>query len=101
MSDEQTILALTSIREQAEQFGRDPDSIGSQQQLAPPPRSDEDKLFYTDLDQVAERASIVAAMGFDWTAVNVTAMFQAGARSVDAMIEQLQAIHDRIRNESS
>jgi probable F420-dependent oxidoreductase len=101
MSDEQTILALTSIREQAEQFGRDPDSIGSQQQLAPPPRSDEDKLFYTDLDRVAERASIVAAMGFDWTAVNVTAMFQAGARSVDAMIEQLQAIHDRIRNESS
>ena len=38
-------------------------------------------------------------MGFDWTSVNATAIFQAGARSVDAMVEQLDLIHARIRNE--
>ncbi len=67
--------------------------------LQPPPRSDKDKLFYADLDSVAERAAVVRAMGFDWTSVNATAIFQAGARSVDAMVEQLDLIHARIRNE--
>ena len=67
--------------------------------LQPPPRSDAYKLFYTDLDAVAERAAVVNAMGFEWTSVNATAIFQAGARSVDAMIEQLEAIHTRIRTE--
>ena len=32
--------------------------------LQPPPRSDKDKLFYSDLDSVAERAAVVRAMGF-------------------------------------
>jgi hypothetical protein len=40
-------------------------------------------------------------MGFGWVAVNATAMFQAGARSVDAMIDALHALHDRIRAEVS
>jgi len=38
-------------------------------------------------------------MGFEWTSVNATGIFQAGARSVDAMIEQLDVIHGRIRSE--
>jgi hypothetical protein len=36
-------------------------------------------------------------MGFEWVAINATAIFQAGARSVDAMIEALGALHGKIR----
>ncbi|MFL3021175.1 MAG: TIGR03619 family F420-dependent LLM class oxidoreductase [Acidimicrobiales bacterium] len=99
VTDEQALLCVTDIRRQAEEFGRDPSKIGFQLMLQPPPKSDADKLFYTDLDAVAERAAVVNAMGFEWTSVNATAIFQAGARSVDAMIEQLEAIHTRIRTE--
>ncbi|WP_420626027.1 hypothetical protein [Candidatus Poriferisodalis sp.] len=74
-------------------------SIGMQLMLAPPPRTDADRGFYKDLDLIGERAAIVAAMGFDWASVNVTAIFQAGARSVDAMIERLGEILERIRAE--
>ncbi|MDG2112480.1 MAG: LLM class F420-dependent oxidoreductase [Actinomycetota bacterium] len=98
LTDEQAITMRQSILDQAEGYGRDPASIGMQLMLAPPPRTDADKQFYGDLDRVEERSTIVAAMGFEWTAVNATAIFQAGARSVEAMIEQLQLIHGRIRN---
>ena len=37
------------------------------------------------------------AMGFGWVSLNATAMFQAGARSVDAMIDALAALHGKIR----
>ncbi|MBM36976.1 MAG: TIGR03619 family F420-dependent LLM class oxidoreductase [Actinomycetota bacterium] len=99
VTDEQALLCVTEIRTQAESYGRDPSTIGLQLMLQPPPRSDDDKLFYSNLDAVAERAAIVHAMGFDWTSVNATAIFQSGARSVDAIAEQLDLIHTRIRNE--
>ena len=35
--------------------------------------------------------------GFEWAALNATAIFQAGARSVDAMIDALGALHGKIR----
>jgi hypothetical protein len=38
-------------------------------------------------------------MGFEWIALNATAIFQAGARSVDAMIDVLGALHTKIRGE--
>jgi len=49
---------------------------------------------------MVERAAGVSALGFDWAAVNVTAMFQAGARSVEAMIDRLGEILERIRAET-
>jgi len=99
VTDEQALLCVADIRRMAEEFGRDPSEIGFQLMLQPPPRSDEDKMFYANLDAIAERAAVVQAMGFEWTSVNATAVFQAGARSVDAMIEQLEVIHTRIRSE--
>jgi len=101
VTDEQALTMMQTIREMAEATGRDPSSIGMQLMLAPPPRTDEDKRFYSDLDRVEERAAVVAAMGFDWPAVNATALFQSGARSVDAMVEQLDEIHTRIRRATS
>ena len=93
----QAASALQTIRAAAEAVGRDPEHIGLQQMLDVPPRDAGGKAFYADLDQVAARAEAVAAMGFDWGAVNATAVFQAGARSIDAMIERLGEIHERLR----
>jgi alkanesulfonate monooxygenase SsuD/methylene tetrahydromethanopterin reductase-like flavin-dependent oxidoreductase (luciferase family) len=89
--------ALGRIRAAAEAVGRDPDHIGLQQMLDVPPRDAGGKAFYSDLDQVARRAEQVVEMGFQWTAVNATAVFQSGARSIDAMIETLGAVHERVR----
>ena len=66
--------------------------------LAPPPRDADGKSFYRDLDRVVRRAEQVSALGFGWIAINGTAIFQAGARSVDAIIEQLDALHTRLRD---
>lgn len=38
-------------------------------------------------------------MGFDWVALNATAIFQAGARSVDAMVDVLGRAQKAIRSE--
>jgi hypothetical protein len=39
------------------------------------------------------------AMGFQYASLNATAIFQAGARSVGAMIDALDALHGKIRAE--
>ena len=38
-------------------------------------------------------------MGFGWGALNATAIFQAGARSVEAMVDVLGRAYDAIRSE--
>ena len=91
--------ALESIRRHAEAAGRDPASIGLQSMVAPPPRNAEGKRFYAEPDRVVARAAALQAMGFQWVSLNATAMFQAGARSVDAMIEGLGLFHGRLRAE--
>ena len=85
------------ITRHAEAAGRDPAAIGYQQMLALPPRDEDGKAFYADTAQVVRRAEQVAEMGFEWTALNATAIFQAGARSVDAMLNALGELHDAIR----
>jgi hypothetical protein len=35
--------------------------------------------------------------GFEWGAINATAIFQSGARSVDAIVDVLGRVHDRLR----
>lgn len=90
--------AIADVHRAAEAADRDPATIGLQQMLDVPPRDDAGKAFYSDLDQVAARAEAVAQMGFEWGAINATAIFQAGARSVDEMIDTLNAIHGRLRS---
>jgi probable F420-dependent oxidoreductase len=91
--------AIDTIRRHAEQAGRDPNAIGLQSMVAPPPRDAEGKRFYAEPDRVVARVAAVKAMGFEWVSLNATAIFQAGARSVDAMIDVLGALHGRIREE--
>jgi len=93
--------AMDEIREAAVAAGRDPEAIGWQSMIAPIPRQGDSsgKTFYAEPDRVAARAAELKAMGFDGLAVNATGIFQAGARSVDAMLESLQVIHDKLRAE--
>lgn len=90
--------AVAAIHRHAEAAGRDPAAIGLQQMLDLPPRDAGGKAFYADVDKVVARAEAVRDMGFGWGTLNATAIFQAGARSVDAMIDTLGTLHDRIRS---
>ena len=92
-------LAIGTIRRHAEEAGRDPAAIGLQSMVAPPPRDAAGKGFYANHDAVLARVAALKAMGFGWAALNATAIFQAGARSVEAMTEQLATLHDRLRAE--
>jgi probable F420-dependent oxidoreductase len=91
--------AIGSIRRHAEEAGRDPAAIGLQSMVAPPPRDAASKGFYANHDAVVARVAALKAMGFGWVALNATAIFQAGARSVDAISDELARLHDRIRAE--
>ncbi|HME94938.1 MAG TPA: LLM class F420-dependent oxidoreductase [Methylomirabilota bacterium] len=91
--------SIAAIRRHAEQAGRDPGVIGLQSMVAPPPRDAAGKTFYADHDAVVARVAALKAMGFEWVALNATAIFQAGARSVAAITEQLDRLHARIRAE--
>ena len=89
--------ALDAIRRHAEAAGRDPATIGLQSMVAPPPRDAEGKRFYAEHDRVVARVAELEKLGFGWAALNATAVFQAGARSVDAMIDALGTLHGKIR----
>jgi probable F420-dependent oxidoreductase len=91
--------AIESIRRHAEAVGRDPAVIGLQSTLAAPPSSAEGKRFFAEHDRLVARVVELQSLGFGWTAINATGLFQAGARSVDAMIEALGTLHGRIRAE--
>lgn len=91
--------AIGAIRRHAEEAGRDPGAIGLQSMVAPPPRDAAGKSFYADHDAVLARVAALKAMGFGWVTLNATAIFQAGARSVEAITDSLARLHDRIRAE--
>jgi len=92
-------LAIDTIRRHAVAAGRDPAAIGLQAMVASPPRDAAGKRFYAEHERIVARAVDLKAMGFEWIALNATAIFQAGARSVDAMIDVLGALHTKIRGE--
>ena len=88
---------IDTIRRHAKEAGRDPGAIGLQSMVGPPPRDAEGKRFYAEPERVVARALELQKMGFGWISVNATAMFQAGARSVDAMTDALNTLHGRLR----
>src|SRR5262245_13615582 len=96
---EATRRALASIRRHAEDAHRDPAAIGLQSMVAPPPRDAAGKRFYAEHDQVIARVAALQNMGFHWASLNATAVFQAGARSIDAIIDVLHTLHGCLRAE--
>jgi len=97
-SDDDMRASLASIRQHAVDAGRDPDAIGMQAMLAPPPNDRGGKDFYADLGRVVARAEQVRDLGFGWLAVNATAVFQSGARTIDEMIPALDELHTALRD---
>jgi probable F420-dependent oxidoreductase len=93
--------AMDAIREAAVAAGRDPDAIGWQSMIAPPPRAGDTKgrSFYGEPERVVARAAELKAMGFDAVSLNATAIFQSGARSIEAILDTLQNLHERLRAE--
>ena len=91
--------ALDAVWRHAEAAGRDPGGIGLQSMVAPPPRDAEGKRFYAEPDRVVARVADLQKMCFTWVSLNATAIFQSGARSVDAMADALAALHGKIRAE--
>ena len=91
--------ALEAIARAAEEAGRDPKTIGLQSMVASPPRDAAGKQFYAEHDRVVARPAELRGMGFQGVAINATAIFQAGARSVDAMIDALGTLHTKLRAE--
>ncbi len=93
--------SMDAIREFAVKAGRDPDAIGWQSQIAPPPRPGDEagKSFYAEPDRVVARAADLKEMGFEYITLNATSVFQSGARGVEPMLETLHALHDRLRAE--
>jgi probable F420-dependent oxidoreductase len=91
--------ALDAVWRHAEAAGRDPGGIGLQSMVAPPPRDAAGKRFYAEPDRVVARVADLQKMGFTWVSLNATAIFQSGARSVDAMADVLAALHGKIRAE--
>ncbi|MDE2987566.1 MAG: LLM class F420-dependent oxidoreductase [Chloroflexota bacterium] len=94
--------AIVEVKAEAERAGRDPDALGFQCQLATPPRAGDPSTreYWARTADVAATAAAAQEAGFGWAAVNVTGVFVAGARSIDAMIEQLGVLHDAIRAET-
>jgi probable F420-dependent oxidoreductase len=89
---------IAEIRGHAERAGRDPDAVQMQAMLAPPPSDAGGKTFYQDHDRVVRRAVDIAEMGFGWVALNATAIFQSGARSIDGIVEELGTLHTKLRD---
>jgi probable F420-dependent oxidoreductase len=96
---EQAASMLAEIHRHAREAGRDPGAISAQMMLNMPPRAEGSKDFYRDLDAVLRRANQIAEYGFEWISLNATEVFQAGARSVDAMIDRLNELSGAIRGE--
>ena len=98
--NERAAASKEAIRAAAAAAGRDPGAIGFQTMFDVPPTDAAGKAFYADRDRVAARAAQIVEQGFDWAAINATALFQSGARTVDAMIDALGDLHARIRAET-
>src|SRR5262249_17623239 len=81
-----TRRALDSIRHHAVIAGRDPSAIGLHSMVASPPKDAEGRRFYAEPDRVVARVVELKSLGFEGVALNATAAFEAGARSVSAMI---------------
>ncbi len=78
-----------TIRRAAEGAGRDPTSIGLQIALGDP----------SDVDAVRRRAARFAGLGFAWAAVNMTALYQKGCRTIDSQLDALAEIRDQLQSE--
>jgi probable F420-dependent oxidoreductase len=91
---------MDRIREHAQDTGRDPAQIGMQLSLAPW-YGEPGQGFYADPQRMLERYVELRELGFDWTAIDTVPIFQAGHRSVAALIDYLTELFETLQPEIS
>jgi alkanesulfonate monooxygenase SsuD/methylene tetrahydromethanopterin reductase-like flavin-dependent oxidoreductase (luciferase family) len=95
------IQAIATVKEHAERAGRDPAKLGFQAQITAP--FDAEDLagvkFHSSPERIAGVIADARQAGFGWAAINGSAIYAVGARNADALVEDLQRTHDRIREE--
>ena len=96
MRDAEVVASKSKILEYVEAAGRDVSAIGFQMMLDTPPRDEAGKGFYADKEKVFAAAERIKGFSFEWMAINMTAIFQAGARSVEELVEQVADVHDAL-----
>ena len=96
MRDAEVVASKSKILEYVEAAGRDVSAIGFQMMLDTPPRDEAGKGFYADKEKVFAAAERIKGFGFEWMAINMTSIFQAGARSVEELVEQVADVHDAL-----
>jgi alkanesulfonate monooxygenase SsuD/methylene tetrahydromethanopterin reductase-like flavin-dependent oxidoreductase (luciferase family) len=98
---EADIQAIATVKQHAERTGRDPAKLGFQAQITAP--FDAEDLagikFHTSPERIAAAVADARQAGFDGAAINASAIYAVGARNTDALVEDLQKTHDRIRQE--
>lgn len=87
---------MARIREQAESHGRDPARIGMQLSLAPFHGEQNGKGFFRDMARMADRYKELEELGLDWLSIDTVPLFQAGARSVEALLDRLTEIREAL-----
>jgi hypothetical protein len=98
---EQDVAAIAAVKRHAEEAGRDPGALGFQAQITAPPDPGDPlgRDFHASPDRIAAVAGAAKQAGFGWVALNGSVVYIAGAQSADALCEDLEKIHDRIRAE--
>lgn len=96
VSEEIALRSKALVLGHAETAGKDPSQFGLQMMLDVPPQDDEGRRFYQDLGRVKERADQVESWGFEYGSINATAIFQSGARSVEAIIDVLSKVYNKL-----
>jgi hypothetical protein len=81
--------------------GRDPQKLGFQAQITAPFEPDDPvgRGFHSSPERIAAVAASARQAGFGWAAINGIAVHANGARNVDALAEDLERIHERVRVE--
>jgi probable F420-dependent oxidoreductase len=80
---------LAILRDAAEEAGRDPGEIGLQARISEA----------HDLDRIGERVAALRELGFTWVTVNMEILEAAGVTGLEAQIDMLGEIRERIRRE--
>jgi probable F420-dependent oxidoreductase len=98
---EEDVAGIATVKRHAEAAGRDPEALGFQAQITAPPDPGDPlgQGFHSSPDQIAAVAGAAKHAGFGWVALNASIVYIAGPQNADALCEDLEKIHDRIRAE--
>ena len=91
---------LGKLTQYAEQYDRDPTQIGLQMSLSPGPLDKEKrKRFYADPALLLDRVGELKSLGFQQTSIDCVPIFQKGYRTVDAILDYLHEVYQKLAPE--